>query len=137
MERLTARVGDLGLYPYEEICFINPDDPEGWYSLDDIINHGKYDVKLAIAERIAEYEDTGLTPEEIIELNDFSKSQCAKLLAENARLRERLDKAVEVVRCENCMWYKPEKENWYTCKYHMSRSKECDYCSYGERSVEE
>jgi len=32
-------------------------------------------------ERLAEYEDTKLSPKAIIELNDFEKTQCAKLLA--------------------------------------------------------
>lgn len=37
-------------------------------------------------DRLAAYEDTGLTPEDILRLNDFSQSQCAKLLMENGRL---------------------------------------------------
>jgi len=37
--------------------------------------------------RLVEYEDTGLTPEEIAQMNDFAQSQCIKLLAENARLK--------------------------------------------------
>jgi len=64
MERLTARI-DNGL---DEIYFINPDDPEGAYNLDDIVRHGSYETKLAIAERLADYEDSGLYPEEVHEL---------------------------------------------------------------------
>lgn len=69
MERLTGRA-DFGLDDYNEICFINPDDLEGAYNLDEIVNHGSYETKLAIAERLAEYEDTGLTPEQVQELKE-------------------------------------------------------------------
>jgi len=69
MKRLTARI-DNGLGDYDEICFINPNDPEGAYSLDDIVRHGSYETKLAIAERLAAYEDTGLTPEQVQELKE-------------------------------------------------------------------
>ncbi|NCB30380.1 MAG: hypothetical protein EOM66_03115 [Clostridia bacterium] len=40
--------------------------------------------------------------EKIEEPNDFLNSQCAKLLAENARLRAERDKAVELS-CEGCV----------------------------------
>lgn len=44
-----------------------------------------------IADRLAAYEDTGLTPERIVELNTFEGSQLEKLLlAENGRLRAEL-----------------------------------------------
>lgn len=51
-------------------------------------------------KRPVAYEDTGLTPEEIVKLNDFSTSQCAKLLAENGSLRaevERLNVALKLL----------------------------------------
>ncbi|WP_283606525.1 hypothetical protein [Faecalispora anaeroviscerum] len=38
--------------------------------------------------KLKAYEDTGLSPEEVIQVNDFSHSQCARLLAENAKLKE-------------------------------------------------
>ena len=57
MERLTHRVDGLLVS-----------------STEDIIAH------------LADYENTGLTPEEIIKLNDFEHSQCAKLLAKNGEL---------------------------------------------------
>lgn len=61
MERLTMRV-DNGL---EEIYFYNPDDPEGEYTLSDIAKNGHDDICDQIANRLAAYEDTGLTPEEV------------------------------------------------------------------------
>ena len=42
-------------------------------------------------ERLAEYEDTGLTPKEIHKLNSFEKSQMAILLKRNAKLRKERD----------------------------------------------
>ncbi|NCB52449.1 MAG: hypothetical protein EOM54_11325 [Clostridia bacterium] len=48
---------------------------------------------LHVLKRLAAYEDTGLTPEEIIRLNTFEGSQIEKLLAENAGLRAQLAEA--------------------------------------------
>lgn len=62
MERLTLRP-DIGL---DEIWFANSDDPEGAYTIHDIAKYGRCDVLDAIAERLAAYEDTGLTPEEVL-----------------------------------------------------------------------
>lgn len=49
----------------EEIYFYNPDDPEGEYTLSDIAKNGHDDICDQIANRLAAYEDTGLTPEEV------------------------------------------------------------------------
>lgn len=46
---------------------------------------------LRTMDRLAAYEDTGLTPEEIVGLNTFAGSKVEKLLAENGRLRAELD----------------------------------------------
>lgn len=75
-ERLTIRP-DIGL---DEIWFANSDDPEGAYTIHDIAEYGRCDVLDAIAERLAAYEDTGLTPDEVAELK-----------AENARLQREID----------------------------------------------
>ena len=48
-------------------------------------------------ERLAKYEDSGLSPEEIVRLNDFEKSQCAKLLAENGLLKEAAKRTAEIL----------------------------------------
>ena len=66
-ERLTQRC-DLGLSEFEEICFINPDDVEGMYTLDEIVDFGSHETRLAIAKRLAAYEDSGLSPEEVVQL---------------------------------------------------------------------
>lgn len=66
-ERLTER-SDLGLSEFEEICFVNPDDVEGMYTLDEIVDFGSHETRLAIAKRLAAYEDSGLSPEELQEL---------------------------------------------------------------------
>ena len=49
-------------------------------------------------QMLGAYEETGLSPEEIINLNDFSKSQCAALLSKNGELKQEnaeLKKALE------------------------------------------
>lgn len=38
--------------------------------------------KDELVEKLAEYENTGLTPEEVVTVNDFEKSQISHLLAE-------------------------------------------------------
>jgi len=63
MERITIRP-DIGL---GEIWFANSDDPEGAYTIHDIAEY-RCDVLGAIAERLAAYEDTGLTPDEVAAL---------------------------------------------------------------------
>lgn len=45
------------------------------------------EVTLDIVRRLAEYEDSGLSPEKVAKINDFEKSQCAKLLVENGKLK--------------------------------------------------
>jgi hypothetical protein len=47
-----------------------------------------------IYDRLFAYEKTELTPKEIIELNDFSHSQCEILLTENATLTKALELAI-------------------------------------------
>ena len=46
----------------------------------------KYTEIDEIMNCLADYENVGLTPEEITKLNDFEHSQCAKLLAKNGEL---------------------------------------------------
>ena len=64
MKRLTGHT-DIGDSLLDEIAFINPDDAEGLYNLREIAQHGSDELLYAIANRLAEYEDTGLEPEKI------------------------------------------------------------------------
>ena len=73
MERLTARI-NTGDYPIDEIAFINPDDPEGMYNIRDIVNHGSDELLYEIANRLAQYEDTGLSPKEITKIVKMKKA---------------------------------------------------------------
>jgi hypothetical protein len=60
----------------------------------------KYTEIDEIMNCLADYENIGLTPEEITKLNDFEHSQCAKLLAKNGELEQEniiLKKALEMV----------------------------------------
>lgn len=43
---------------------------------------------LAIFKRLAQYEDTGLSPEDVVRVNNFEQSQCAKLLVKNGQLQQ-------------------------------------------------
>lgn len=45
--------------------------------------------KDELIERLAEYENTGLTPDEIIDINNFGKSQTAHLLKELCKERRK------------------------------------------------
>lgn len=52
---------------------------EGYkYHSCDFMEDGIYEM----ANRLSEYEDTGLTPEEVVRINDFEKSQTGILLKE-------------------------------------------------------
>ena len=64
MTRLTGHT-DIGDSLLDEIAFINPDDAEGLYNLREIAQHGSDELLYEIANRLAEYEDTGLEPEKI------------------------------------------------------------------------
>ena len=70
MKRLTGRT-DIGDSLLDEIAFINPDDAEGLYNLRDIAEHGSDELLYEIANRLAEYEDTGLEPEKIVFLKNI------------------------------------------------------------------
>lgn len=70
MKRLTERT-DIEDSLLDEIAFINPDDAEGLYNLRDIAKHGSDELLYAIANRFAEYEDTGLEPETIVFLKNI------------------------------------------------------------------
>ena len=70
MKRLTGRT-DIGDSLLDEVAFINPDDAEGLYNLREIAQHGSDELLYEIANRLAEYEDTGLEPEKIVFLKNI------------------------------------------------------------------
>ncbi len=59
-ERLTERSD-----AFDCIAIINPRDPEGLYELGDLDTDEDADLINAVADRLAAYEDSGLSPEEI------------------------------------------------------------------------
>jgi len=134
MVRLTQRT-DMGLDEYNEINFINPADPEGAYNLDDIVNHGSYEVKLAIAERIAAYEDTGLTPEEITNAQAAMRSALA-MACELQAFRNGITtgRYVEVTRCAKC-----NQKETYGCAHPggLKMIGADTYCGFGFGNEEE
>lgn len=84
MDKLTgAGAGNCTKYGFvRELVTLNSVNKDGLKKL--------YD---ALYDRLTSYEDTGLSPEEIVELNTFTGSQIEKLLAENAILRAQLHEA--------------------------------------------
>ena len=72
MKRLTGRT-DIGDSLLDKIAFINPDDAEGLYNLREIAQHGSDELLYEIANRLAEYEDTGLEPEKIAFLKNVAE----------------------------------------------------------------
>ena len=75
MERLTHDV-DFGLEDWKETLFFVKSDPNGAYNILDIARfqgEAEFDEILKnIALRLAAYEDTGLTPEEIQQMRWIS-----------------------------------------------------------------
>ena len=83
MRRLTGRNKEGNSY-YKK-CFEEP-------CLGDMLEDcTKCEYEDKFCERLAQYEDTGLMPEEIVELNDFTKSQCYKLLEKISELEKEIE----------------------------------------------
>lgn len=53
---------------------------------------------LDTVRRLAQYEDSGLSPEQVAEVNNFEKSQCAKLFIENEKLKTEIQSAKDAAR---------------------------------------
>ena len=85
MERLTKRNDESGL-PYYPHCF-RKDTCEG-ISKNDC---GDCEFSIMICESLAAYEDTGITPEQIIEMDKLYTEKCEEL-ARNTRTWNNLDK---------------------------------------------
>ena len=97
MERLTRKVDGKIVFPSELVgVTLTPDN---------VVLH-------ELLCRLADYEDTGLTPE-----------QC-----ENAKviIEASFSDVAPVVRCKDCRYFK-----MYKCR--MGYSSHDDFCSYGER----
>lgn len=69
-ERLTIKT-DICIEPENEIVYHNPNDPEGMYNILDLAEclysggEAEAGILMEISRRLAAYEDTGLTPEQI------------------------------------------------------------------------
>ncbi len=72
-ERLTIKT-DICIEPENEIVYHNPNDPEGMYNILDLAEclysggEAEAGILMEISRRLAAYEDSGLTPEEVQEL---------------------------------------------------------------------
>lgn len=73
MERLTTRT-DICCEPENDIVYYNPKDPDGLYNIIDLakcaheVDGEEANILLEISNRLAAYEDTGLSAEEVHEL---------------------------------------------------------------------
>jgi hypothetical protein len=92
MNRLTVR-NEICSEPENAICYINPNDPEGMYNILDLAEclydggEAEAGILMEISSRLAEYEDTGLSPEEVAELAKaegrlYTRHDVAVILAE-------------------------------------------------------
>ena len=72
-ERLTIRT-DICVEPENNIVYNNPNDPEGMYNILDLAeclySGGEVEARILmeISRRLAAYEDSNLSPEEVQEL---------------------------------------------------------------------
>jgi|GEM_PF-6371490 len=104
MRRLTWRLAEFA-GTLDGIAFINPHDRQGIYNLKEIVDWAEDFYLYKIANRLAAYEDTGLMPEEITELQaeaerlrGMVKSITGGLdeaIEANQYLGKQLDKAIE------------------------------------------
>lgn len=89
MDRLTERMG-AGLSAFEDISFKVSNDKEGAYTIHDIaamcvLSQDKdeqaeaYCILANVSERLADYEDIGLTPEQIREVDKLYSELCKEL----------------------------------------------------------
>lgn len=103
----------------------------------------------AAIQRLAAYEDTGLTPEEVDDLmsvreispeaeyaiNKHADDLIARL---DAIIKVTDDKTIDVVRCKDCKYfekdpYVPSDRYWLCQRRKAMRMEPDDFCSYGER----
>jgi len=82
MSRLTQRL-DLGLDDWEQIAYEVPRDKEGMYNIVDLVSYAKEkeigDILIQITEKLAEYEDLGLTPQQLMEVDKLYLEKCEEV----------------------------------------------------------
>ena len=82
MERLTERC-DLDLPEVEQTAIIVPDDREGLYDIYDLANNYTEEWAHKLLEkiilRLAEYEDTNLTPSQLKEIDTLYLEKCQEV----------------------------------------------------------
>ena len=99
MKRLTGHT-DIGDSLLDEIAFINPDDAEGLYNLREIAQHGSDELLYEIANRLAEYEDTGLEPDEILTWKELAEAACAFIFLNEYKSLGTIDHIRELLKAE-------------------------------------
>lgn len=94
MRRLTERLAEFA-GTLDGIAFINPHDRQGVYNLKEIVDWSEDFYLYKIANRLAAYEDTGLTPEEVKELAEkvqhgeyFDAEELAQIAIQTQRYEE-------------------------------------------------
>ncbi len=86
MERLTHEA-DFGLEEWDQTLYTVKSDPGGAYNILDIANHeGEREfneILKNISLRLKHYEDTDLSPEQIIELKERDTAKMAIITGDN------------------------------------------------------
>ena len=156
MDRLTIRT-DTCIEPENDIIFANSADIDGMYNILDLASQSECgdgtesEILLEIANRLAKYEDTGLTPGEIMlyvkcKTNKVPKRELKlgiendRLKAENAQLRAERDTNT-VIHCSDCNHYRAqeiidgEPNAYVCCRTNGYSPSEKHYCAWAEQSV--
>lgn len=101
MRRLTERLAEFA-GTLDGIAFINPHDRQGVYNLKEIVDWSEDFYLYKIANRLAAYEDTGLTPKEVKELAEkvqhgeyFDAVELAQIAIQTQRYGELREKYEE------------------------------------------
>jgi hypothetical protein len=75
-ERLTIKT-DICIEPENEIVYHNPNDPEGMYNILDLAEclysggEAEAGILMEISRRLAAYEDSDLSPQEVVEIKKY------------------------------------------------------------------
>jgi len=113
------------------IAFINPHDRQGIYNLKEIVDWAEDFYLYKIANRLAAYEDTGLMPEEITEL----QAEVERLRLMVKSITGGLDEAIEIgdyLEAENALLRKVEEVGeimWSEAVCHRCQARECRGCA--------
>ena len=104
---------------------------------------------MTLEEAIVHAKEVANDYEGMIDDYTFDSEKLKKCAAEHRQLAEWLSelqekrKQSEIIRCGECLHYKPMSNHWGKCGIHSSPAEKyrtcqiCDYCSWAERRADE